>query len=264
MIGLLMIRDEADVLAEVLTNHSKFCSSILVLDGTVGPEQAKSEEIARSFPAVRGYWRDDQTGIEPPLRDGARWFLLEVARKMWGFGHWYAVLHGDEIWTVDPREKLATLPRGILGGVVSLYHFFPHISQRDSWSFEPGVDSIEQLCRYYMRPAIREERLFFDAGTFDYEPTRHSKVIPSGIESADLDIALKQFNYRSSTQATTRAQSRAGAGWQRNHYQHLLDETRDGFFVESLANPEFQWAASVPLGEGTVHLADDSTFATLL
>ena len=263
MIGLMMIRDETDVLEETLRNHTKFCYSILVLDGTEGDQQKLSEDIARSFPQVAGYWRDQDTGLDRPLRDGARQFLLAISRVRWGFRNWHAVLHGDEIWTSDPRNHIVDMPAGAHGGVVALYHFFPHVSERSTWSFQPGISSIESTSRHYMLPPVREERLFFDAGIYDYEVDRHSKVIPPGIRSVDLNIKVKQFNYRQPSQAVDRALSRASNEWQRNHYQHLVEGGNESFFRESLDDAVHRWAASVPIGSGSVRRIEAGDFPVL-
>lgn len=250
MIGLMMIKDEKDMLAEALHNHTVFCDAIYVLDGTDGPIQVESEEICRSFPQVKGYWRDADSGIDLPLRDGARGFLLERARAECGLGHWYAVLHGDEIWAEDPRDLAGEHPGEAKAYSVKLYHFFPHVSQRDSWDYVPYESSIEACATHFMLPGIPEHRLFFDTGAYDFDIDRHSRVIPMGIDAFDSDLGVKQYNYRTPHQAHARANTRRDDLWQKNHYQHLLDGT-DNFFVETLANDTQKWAAAVPIGEGT-------------
>lgn len=249
MIGLLMIKDETDMLAEALRNHTVFCDAIYVLDGTNGPLRAESEAICRSFPEVKGYFRDADIGIELPLRDGARGFLLEHARAEQGFGHWYAVLHGDEIWAQDPRDLASGHPDVAKAYSVKLFHFFPHISQRDSWDYVPYETSIEACATHFMLPGITEHRLFFDTGKHDFDIDRHSRVIPLSIDTFHTDLVVKQYNYRTPRQAHTRATTRRDDLWQQNHYQHLLDGT-DNFFVNTLVNDMEKWAGSVPVGEG--------------
>ncbi len=251
MIGLMMIKDETDMLEEALRNHSIFCDEIYVLDGTEGPMQPRSEAICRSFARVAGYWRDAETRIPRPLRDGARGFLLHEARRAHGIGRWYAVLHGDEIWSADPRVTVLDRPDDADACSVLLYHFFPHVSERTTWDYVPFVTSIEACASHYMLPGIPEHRLFFDTGRYDYEIPRHSRVIPVGMRVWHTELAVKQYNYRNPDQAHTRAVTRRADGWQANHYQHLLDGT-DGFFVETLASETHKWAGIVPIGQGDV------------
>ena len=210
LIGLMMIRNEHDVLAEALRNHSCFCRAIYVLDGSRGEAQIATREICERFPKVEGYWHDDETGYEQPLRDGARQLLLERAREAHGLNNWFALLHGDELWGEDPRPKLE-IPDRPCAVLTQLYHFFPHSSDRDSWSF-PGNGAIEATARWYMMPPGKEHRLFFDTGEHNYEVTQHSRTIPPGIPETTLPIAIKHYSYRTPEQAYQRARERKDSG----------------------------------------------------
>jgi hypothetical protein len=205
---------------------------------------------------VREYWRDADTSLPMPLRDGARRFLLERARARFGRGNWYAVLHGDEIWGSDPRPHLGAMPSDCDVMAVRFYHFFPHVSQRTSWSFGRGR-SIEALARWYMLPPIGEHRVFWDAGHADYDSSRHSRTVPDGLAAWQSACVVKQYNYRSPAQAVERARQRTRDGWQERHYQHLLAGP-DEFFRESLEMPGAQWAGSVPVGHGKATNTDDA------
>lgn len=249
LIGLMMIRDEEDMLDEALTNHTRFTDAIFVLDGSLGSQQTRSEEICRSYAQMVGYWKDGDTGYRLPLRDGGRQFLLDRARERFGSDNWHIVLHGDEIWGQDPRPATVRDTSGRKGIAVRLYHFFPHVSEAQNWDFEGGKSSIEATSRWYMKPPIAEHRLFWDDGRRDYEVGRHSRVIPSGIQSWQSDLVVKQYNYRLPRQAHARAVQRRDANWQENHYQHLIADS-DNFFVSTLASTDHRWAASVPTGDG--------------
>jgi len=248
LIGLMMIRDEEDMLAEALRNHVRFCDAILVLDGTRGAAQKTSRDLCCAFDEVAGYWTDAETGYRLPVRDGARQFLVERARERFGVNNWYAILHGDEIWGEDPRPLLDPEDSSARGIAVDSYHFFPHVSQRDTWSFDPGV-SIEALAQWYMLPSIDEHRLFRDTGSHDYVVETHLRTVPPDIPCSRRSIAVKQYNYRSPEQAHRRAVARKQEGWQTNHYQHLLDGP-EAFFVATLGLPGLTWAGAVPPGGG--------------
>lgn len=249
LIGLLMMRDEQDMLAEALRNHARFCDAIFVLDGSQGAAQALARRIVDACPAVREYWRDADTGLPLPLTDGGRHFLLERARAHFGRGNWYAILHGDEIWGEDPRPHLDEMPRDRDVMAVRFHHFFPHTSQRETWDWGAPERSIESLAVWYMLPPISEHRIFWDAGHADYDPAHHSRTVPDGLEVWQSECVVKQYNYRSPEQAVARARQRTRDGWQANHYQHLLAGP-DAFFRDTLEMPDGQWAASVPIGAG--------------
>ncbi len=252
LIGLLMIRDEEDMLAEALRNHARFCDPIFVLDGSQGVSQALTRRILATSPNVREYWRDADTGLPLPLTDGARQFLLERARSAFGRGNWYALLHGDEIWGEDPRPHLDLMPPDRDVMAVRFHHFFPHTSQRHTWDYGAPASpdrSIEALAEWYMLPPISEDRIFWDAGHADYDATRHSRTVPPGLDAWQSECVVKQYNYRSPEQAVARARQRKRDGWQTNHYQHLLAGP-DEFFRDTLEMPDGHWAASVPIGAG--------------
>ena len=249
IIGLLLIKDEQDILKETLQNHIRFCHKIFVLDGTVGPGQIESQRICQSFAQVLEYHRDQDTGIFP-VRDGVRQYLLERARRQLGIGRWYAVLHGDEIWGEDPRSLCL---QGHDGLAVRLYHFFPHSSQQHTWDLEAPA---EDRCRWYMRPGIPESRLFFDNGR-NFEVNRHSVTVPAGLKVRQTELVVKSYNYRSPLQAHARAVARKDHRWQTNHYAHLLQGPQL-FFRESLGQGHLRWADFVPAGGGTVDCIDNN------
>ena len=93
--------------------------------------------------------------------------------------------------------------------LTQLYHFFPHSSERDSWSF-PASGSIEATARWYMMPPGKEHRLFFDTGEHNYDIGLHSQTIPPGLPEITLPMAIKHYSYRSPDQAHHRARERLG------------------------------------------------------
>ena len=195
LISLMMIRDEQDMLAEALRNHVRFCDAIFVLDGTQGDTLRTFRDICLAFPQVVGHWQDDEAGYKLPLRDGARQFLLERARERFGLNHWYAILHGDEIWSEDPRPHCTPAQPDLHGIAVNLYHFFPHISQRDTWSFHAG-DSIEALAQWYMLPPIlRSIGCFGTPALMITSATLTAGRFPSGMPWRQSNIVLPGFPF---------------------------------------------------------------------
>jgi hypothetical protein len=261
LIGLMMIRDEQDMLAEALNNHSMFCRAIFVLDGSRGRARAETKRILGDFSVVAGYWHDDDTGYEQPLRDGARQYLLERSRESHGLNNWYAVLHGDELWCRDPRELLH-IPDEACGVLTQLYHFFPHKSERDTWSY-PGSGSIEKSSRWYMMPPGKERRLFYDTGTHNYVPEQHRTTVPPNLPELTLPIPIKQYNYRTPGQAHHRAANRKATGWQENHYHHLVNDAQK-FFVDTLATKDKRWLQAIPEGQGQITNTTANPFPVLI
>ena len=101
-IGLLLTRNEEDVIAEVMDVNKRYFDRILVLDGS----DDRTEEIVRSYDCVKYFLKDSEIIDKLPNRkfeDGARQFLLEKAQEMFPVEGWFTLLHGDEIWHDDPN-----------------------------------------------------------------------------------------------------------------------------------------------------------------
>src|SRR5512135_1643452 len=95
-IGLMITRDEEDVIEEVMEVNKKYFDKIFVLDGS----SDRTEEILRSYDCVKYLLKDTEIIDKLPKRkfeDGARQFLLEKAQEMYPAEGWFTLLHGDEI-----------------------------------------------------------------------------------------------------------------------------------------------------------------------
>src|SRR6266478_3633086 len=179
MIGLMMIRNEVDILDETLTHLVEFFDRIYVLDGTAPEEEYKrSRNILAKYKEVKFVKRDQETAGPFPIRDGARQYLLEAARTDHGTGHWIGILHGDEFFTRDPRLAIRGVDPKVSPVVqVRLCHFFLHSSDQEHWQQLKNLP-VSARVKHYMWPGTPEDRVFFDSGHHNYEPSRHSLVVP--------------------------------------------------------------------------------------
>ena len=236
LIGIMMIRNENDILKETLTNLINFYDRILVLDGTEPEEESKKcRSILDGFKEIKLIIRDIETPGPFPIRDGARYYLLEKARELYGYNNWIGVIHGDEIYSRDPRPFLTRVnPFDTPILQIRLCHFFLHTEEKGNWPYLLELP-VEQRVTHYMWPGTPEDRFFYDDGIVHYNPSRHSLVVPYdyNVKRKLLNhFIIKQYNYRSPDQMRDRAIQRVDSGWQRNHYQHIINE--DLFFVNSL------------------------------
>ena len=270
LVGLMMLRDEDDVLEEVLASAVRWFDRILVLDGTRDPaRRERTEAILAARPEVVHVARDDDVaarrGRPGPVRDGARQLLLDEARRRYGADRWIGVLHGDEFVDRDPRPLLAAR-RPLLDPTVRvrLVHGFLHVDDRREWAASPDAWSrrpVRERIRHVMWPGVPETRFFFDRGTRDYALDHHSKVVPTSFRAGPLEdgFCVVQYNERSPAQAVERARARSATGWQHAHYQRFLDPL-DDVFVDSLDRPGRPFAPEFgldPLGPFRPALVDD-------
>lgn len=241
LVGLMMIRNESDILEDVLRNCTVFSDRIYVLDGSDPEEHEKTREICGRFVEVKAIIRDADTQGPFPVRDGARHYLLQRARAEHGSGRWIAVLHGDEFHTRDPRPFLFRADPTVTPVVIlRLCHFFLHRRDEKDWDRLRRLP-VEKRVTSYMWPGTPEDRFFYDDPRYDYNPAHHSLVVPyTRPEYARFEppnLVAKQYNYRTPAQMTKRARERIDSGWQKNHYQHIVQESLT--FVDSLHVPGF-------------------------
>ena len=243
LIGLLMIRDEADILEASLDAACRWFDRILVLDGTTDPEaRRRTDEILAARPEVVFVARDDDLpGTH--TRDGARQHLLTEARRRYGVDNWIGVLHADECIDQDPRPLLAARHPAVDPSIrVRLAHAFLHTRDEPRWS-ELADLPVRERVRHAMWPGVPESRFFFDTGHRDYEVGRHAKVIPRSFRAGPLvdGYVIVQYNERSPAQAIARARQRAADGWQVGHYARFLGDD-PVVFTDSLDQPDAPFA----------------------
>ena len=82
LIGIMMIRNENDILRETLENLIKIYDRIFVLSGTEPEDEFQIERnILNEFKEIKLTLRDSDTDGPFPIKDGARHYLLNEVRK---------------------------------------------------------------------------------------------------------------------------------------------------------------------------------------
>jgi hypothetical protein len=230
--GILIMRDENDILKEYLDRVINFYDKILVLDGS---EDNEGQEICSKFSEVI-FYEKDQNIINGFANDSIRGFLWEQAKSLVDDKEWVAVLHPDEFPNGDPLQMLDQHPDATTVCIQNL-HFFLHTSQREDWSFDRG-DLIEPKMKWYMAPGHPEHRYFRFDKRYTYNDQHRLVVPPQALERVShSSFQHKQFSYRSEDQVLKRAKTRWESGWQLDDYCLVL-ETGDIFF-DTLKYPDY-------------------------
>jgi hypothetical protein len=243
-----MLRDEDDILDEMLRCAVQWFDRILVLDGTTDERRRRrTDAILASFPEVVFVARDEDVPGVGPVRDGARQLLLDEARRRYGTSQWIGVLHADEFMDQDPRPMLAA-HNPLLDPTIRirLVHAFLHTADEASWKRDPErwlATPVRERITHAMWPGVPETRFFFDRGTRDYRIDHHSKTVPTSFRSGPLidGFSVVQYNERSPEQAIERGRSRADTGWQAGHYARFTG-TSPAAFVSTLDTEETPFA----------------------
>ena len=213
-IGLLMVADENDVLDRTLAHNARFVDWFYALDGT--SDRVQSSALITSHPKCAAYLHDENCGVQP--RDGWRQHLLDLAVLNYGPDHWFLLLHGDEVWTADPRETVAAHP-GHDHFLYRLPVYFPRAGEPWNYKRHP----LDQL-RWNLGPGWPEVRLFRGGEGVAFDPRQHFNVTPSGLRSLGASQApIKHYPYRAPDVQRARARRHQTTGFDPDNYRHILD-----------------------------------------
>jgi len=198
-IGLMITRDEEDVIEEVMEVNKKYFDKILVLDGS----SDRTEEIIRSYDCVKYFLKDKDIIDKLPQRkfeDGARQFLLEKAQEMFPIEGWFTLLHGDEIWHDDPNWVAEEAEKaGVEKVNWYVMNFFLHTSDRGR-DLE-AIKSVQERVLWYC-PGFLEIRQFKNKPGIYYRLDQRNQTLPQGIGWRIYKYfpIYKHYPYRSVTQ----------------------------------------------------------------
>ncbi len=217
VIGLLMVAYEDDILERTLAHNAKYVDVFYALDGTVPNSQ--SEHIISKHPKCAGYSVD--ADLPRPLYprrpvDGYRQFLYEQAVADHGHDNLFVLLHGDEIWTGDPR----VMADGNDGWLFQLPFYFPRAGE--AWDYNIGP--LEQLS-WHLAPGFPEFRMFRGGADVRYDEAQHFNVRPKGIRKMGCrPEPILHFPFRSPDVQITRADHHQKTGFDPDNYEHVIED----------------------------------------
>ncbi|MDD5593773.1 MAG: glycosyltransferase [Candidatus Margulisbacteria bacterium] len=231
-IGLMITRDEEDVIEEVMNVNRRYFDKIFVLDGS----SDRTEEIIRSYDCVKYFLKDREIIDQLPNRkfeDGARQFLLSKAQEMYPVEGWFTLLHGDEIWHDDPNW-VAEQAEKSRAEKVNWYvmNFFLHTS--DKGRDLEAIKSVQERVLWYC-PGYLEIRSFRNKPGIHYELGQKNNVIPQGIgwQIYKYFPVYKHYPFRSVRQIMKKKQSHRETGF---NFTYEKFEGEDSCFLDILPN----------------------------
>jgi hypothetical protein len=234
--GLLIMKDENDILYEYLEKVIPFYKKIYVLDGSHSNE---GKNICSKFSEIVFYAKDSEFTNDTST-DSIRGYLYEKIKLDCEKNVWVGVLHPDEFPSNDIFDLIEYVvinhptSESIL---VENVQYFPHISQKESWNFKEG-DKIEPLLKWGMLPGHKELRYFKLNKDTKYE-IKHGWVVPFRKNYNIVNIVHehfhhKHFSIRSKEQFKLRCKTRIETNW--SDWYLNIKENNDIFF-ESLTLP---------------------------
>ncbi len=189
-IGLLMTYNEADMIDEMMEANRHHVDTIFVLDGS----DDGTDERLRRYPEVELILKDKDVVGTGRVKDFHRQALLEAAHERYGTGHWFTLMHGDEIFHDSPRDIIQKAEKqGAKRVNWAVMQFFMHLSDEPLNTALP----VEERLSWYS-PFWVEIRQFKSSAKSHYGQ-KHHQVIPEGVgwQPYCKMPLLKHYPYRS-------------------------------------------------------------------
>jgi hypothetical protein len=216
LIGLLLTRNEEDIIKEVMEEYSKHFDAILVFDSSTDD----TPEIIRTFSKVEYMTNDRETRIPNRyIKDGVRHLLLKKAQEMYGYEGWFFSLQGDEIFHGDLRKYVHIIDGEGNRGNCLVAYFVMHESERES-IYKEDVNLPIQSRRLYYFLTFPENCCYRNEVGLWFNPMEHMRVIPYGSSPpafASTMIVRKHYPMRTPAQWEERVRDRVKRGWQPNY-----------------------------------------------
>lgn len=275
--GIMVVRDEGDVIGEVIAHLVSWVDSLYVLDtgSTDGTWEVVREWEARDARVVA------LESLARPYHNGIRAEVFDAVRHEFSEGDWIARLDGDEFYHVPPpvfvRERVAPREGRVFG---QMYDFVMSRAEVAAW--ERGEETladrarpIQERRRRYLVQEFPEPRLFRYRRGMKWPWDRHMPWW-AGLTAA-ARIPVRHYRWRDPVQAAARCalrreMRRAGANtgphWELENWREWIANDEDPRLLTydgTLADPGLRnhldggWrrgAQRVFYGSGLVRAAD--------
>lgn len=206
VVGLALVKDEADIIEECLRHALTFCDLVCVLDnGSTDGSAAVIERLVTEFPdRFRSYGVTHQ-----PFVVDMRRLMYDDLHTTLGWDDWIFVIDADELLLSDPRPALR---RAAAAGHdrVSTWQAQFQFTEADLAAWETGIDRslpVSERLRYFTVD-WREDRFFRNRPDRVWEG--QDLNMPTWVGSSPLwALVNRHYQYRDPEQIQTRLEHRA-------------------------------------------------------
>lgn len=210
--GITLVKNEADILGDVLEAAADWADSIYVLDnGSTDGSWELAQEMAKTHPQIVAVDRD--TG---PYSNTLRRDVFEAFRDRAAPGDWWCKLDADEFYVDHPHRFLARVPERyrLVFGSSFQYHF----TDRDRAAFEADPEGwerrpVRERLRHYRNDHSEPRFVRHGPGIWDSGHPQDEPVYP-------VRIWLRHYQYRSPRQIQSRLDSRLAASREGRGFRH--------------------------------------------
>ncbi|MBM9593920.1 glycosyltransferase family 2 protein [Roseitranquillus sediminis] len=254
--GVMLVKNEADVVGDTLRSAARWCDRIYVYDnGSTDGSWEIVRELGRTHEAVIPFRQDDA-----PYANQLRAEVLEAVRDDLAPGDWWCKLDADEIYIDHPFNFLTRVPAHYQLVYGASFQFY--FTDRDLAAWEAAPEKyaadvpVEERLRYYMNNHS-EPRFARTLG-----PGNWINGNASGTPVFPWRIWLKHYQYRSPEQIqkrieNRRAVARTGAGFR---HEASADWGRRLKGEAAQSSAEADWRERVVPADQLCHDAGDGRF----
>jgi hypothetical protein len=237
IIGLMLTKDENEILEDWLSLFYTWFDRIFVLDGS---DNNKSKKILNKYDL--NYY--NQKDFDIKITDhGLRKVPFEEIKKYIKkeneeTDYWIELIHPDEFYQ---RGFSKSINRAYIENKnviqVNNCHNFPHVSEIEKWN----KFKTYKVFNHFVYPGFQENRIFkFNQNQY-YDENTHSNILPYNLKKSILEYKMIVYHYKIITVEPKNYSTNGdvkNSSWSnlRKHYpdNHIFNKIED-FFLE---NPE--------------------------
>lgn len=229
--ALLLVRDEADIIAQSLDHLLSWAAGVYILDtgSTDGTWEIISQRAVRE-PRIATPARTDAL-----FNCGLRARLFNTHRHRFRRGDWIARVDADEFYHVNPREFIRDHVRDHEGRIAIWQYLFV-VTRREAADWKRGLETpadrarpIDERRRFFLPDPFPEQRFFRYRPTMRWIAPRPDPANPGPM--AVERIPVLHYRFRDPDQMRARARLRrqvasrspsVGRHWARERVHDLL------------------------------------------
>jgi len=238
--GLLLMKNEADVIKDVVQDALKWADKIFIADN--GSDDGTWEIIQELASDRIILWGQTFANFQ----EGLRTIIWETIKKESNNGDWWCFMDSDEFYYDNPREFLKKVPSRFGVVAINTIQFEPLKSQEKQFEEIIGFD--KKILTSYFQSDWTESRFFKVTNKLKYRDL--SLRFPYGCRATYTErIKVLHYPLRSAKQVQRRLNTRRNAiekgfkGWKhasQEKWQEKLRDNNDQVML-SVSRSGLQW-----------------------
>jgi len=253
--GILIVKDEGEMLTKWLDTHLQDFDSIVCVDGS---ESNETRRLLQGYPRIE-YVHENELQLRQYTDTEIRQAALDLLTSKHGYGYWITMCHCDEFYYHDPKKIVQLAEDENVDGIYWFaLHVLPHPSEFDAFKANTALPATTLFHHYHY---YGEKGGFQDFRSFKFTPRVHfgkewSVMKPEGLNRiwtkhpAYLHYKVKEINVnnydrkghnlQSFAQARKRAQRNKNGEIVSTGLSWAIKEEKDFFVTNYPGKPKYK------------------------